>query len=120
MERTDTRVLIVGGSETLRREVENLGRYQVHLAVNRFEAGMLAQQIHPHVVVLETATPDDECLAVCRSIKQTEGLEMTRVVIATGDPAGAGALPPFDDLLPLPYTLGQFSAVVERATDLVT
>ena len=120
LEQTDTRVLIVGGSETLRQELEKLGRYQVHLAVNRFEAGMMAQQTRPHVVVLETATPDPECLAICRSIKQTEGLEMTRVAIATGDPAGAGALPPFDDLLPLPYSLRQFSAMVERATNLVT
>ena len=120
LERTDTRVLIVGGSDTLRRELENLGRYQVQLAVNRFDAGMLAQQMRPHVVVLETATPDAECLAICRSIKQTEGLEMTQVAIATSDPAGAGALPPFDDLLPLPYSLRQFSTMVERATNLVT
>jgi hypothetical protein len=45
---------------------------------------------------------------------------MTRVVLATGDVAGAGAVPPFDDLLDRPYSLQQFAAAVERATNLVT
>src|SRR5512146_2020589 len=44
LEQTATRVLIVGGSEAFRQELERIDRYQVHLAVNRFEAGMLAQQ----------------------------------------------------------------------------
>ncbi len=72
------------------------------------------------MVLLETDLLDEDCLAICRGIKQTEGLEVTRVVLATPDPTAPGALPPFDDLLPLPYTLQQFSAAVERATNLVT
>lgn len=120
LEQTSTRVLIVGGSDAMRQELENLGRYQVSQAVNRFEAGMLAQQLRPHVVVLEADPLGQECLAICRSIKQTEGLEMTHVVLATADPAGAGAMPPFDGLLPRPYGLQQFAAAVERATNIVT
>jgi excisionase family DNA binding protein len=119
LEQAVTRVVIVGGSEAVRQELEKLGRYQVHMAANRFEAGMLAQQVRPHVVVLETDTLDSECLAICLSIKHTDGLEMTRVVLATGDVAGAGAVPPFDDLLPRPYGLQQFASVVERATNIV-
>ena len=120
LEQTTTRVLIIGGSESVRQELENIGRYQVNLAVNRFEAGMMAQQTHPHVVLLETDLVDTECLAICVSIKQTEGLEAARVVLATRDPAGPGAIPPFDDLLDRPYTLQQFAAAVERATNLVS
>jgi excisionase family DNA binding protein len=120
LEETASRVLIVGAAAGLKQELEVRYRYHVHVAVNRFEAGMLAQQLRPHVVVLEAAATDAECQAICRSIKQTEGLEMTRVVLACAGASAGAVIEPFDDVLPLPYQASQLAAAVERATDLLS
>lgn len=103
-------------------ELEATGRYDIRRACNGFEAGMLAQQVRPHVVLLG-AEDLDEASAICRNIKAHAHLSGAMVIAIA-----AGAAEPvqrqriascgFDEVVPRPCTLRQLAAAVARMTDL--
>lgn len=122
LEESTCRVLIadstIGGE--IQEKLQAVDRYTVRLAQNKFQAGMLAQQFHPHVLVLEAGEEPDEAFNICRSVKSTEGLEMTKVILAGAMQihwTGQSAMT-FDDFLPKPYTFEQLVSAVERATNI--
>lgn len=122
LEKSNCSVLIVdmGLTPAMRRDLAALDRYSIHIAANKFEAGVQAQQLRPHLVVLE-AEPIAEAVAICRFIRRTHGLEATKVVL-TG-PTSAMAHQDsrlFDDFLPAPYSAEQLIQLVERSTNLIT
>ena len=99
------------------------GRYSIELAANGFEAGVLAEQLRPHVILLE-AENLDEAAAICRNIKGNVELSQVRVVAMMSNldesrcqqAIGLG----FDGVLAKPYTPEQLARAIEDATNLVT
>ncbi|MDY6914572.1 MAG: helix-turn-helix domain-containing protein [Planctomycetota bacterium] len=100
------------------------GRYKVRSAANGFEAGLEAQQFHPHVIVLDVPSEGDEAIAICRNVKAHPALQAVKVIAVAEGPADRWAerrlAEGFDACLARPYSLKQFVRAVQRATNLIT
>jgi excisionase family DNA binding protein len=96
---------------------------QVLTAANRFEAGVLAQRLRPHAVVLDVDGRCDEAVAICRQIKGSETFGGAVVIAAADHVTDALARrlldEGFDGVLPKPYTPAQLMRAVENATNVV-
>ena len=99
-------------------------RYELRTAENEFEAGVVAQQFRPHVIVLHVTPGDHQATTMCRNIKATATLQSAKVIATiSGCPGHSGASPAaqdFDEVLQKPYSLGALVQVVENATNLIT
>jgi excisionase family DNA binding protein len=107
----------------LARQVNSAGRYDLRVAHNEFEAGMIAQQFRPHVVVVNLPDDPRETLAVCRRIKNADGLEAAKVLAVTATSAAGrqlAATRAFDGSLARPISAGSLLAAVEQATNFMT
>jgi excisionase family DNA binding protein len=86
---------------------------EVRRAGNLFEAGILAQQFRPHVIVLDVGCTDDAA-SFCRNVKENASLASARLVaVARGlTDAKANELMQsgFDACLAKPYTPAQLAA----------
>jgi excisionase family DNA binding protein len=107
----------------LARQVNQAGRYDLRVAHNEFEAGMIAQQFRPHVVVVDLPDDQQETLAVCRMIKNADGMEAAKVLAVTATGAAGRQLAStraFDGFLARPVSAGSLLAAVEEATNFMT
>jgi len=99
-------------------------QYELRAAANEFEAGVLAQQFRPHVIVVALTDGADQAAAMCRDIRSTAALQSAKVIAAAPDltePTRKQLLAGgFDDVLPHPYTVSQLVQAVENATNLIT
>jgi len=103
-------------------QVNSAGRYDLRVVHNEFEAGMMAQQFRPHVVVVDLPDDRQEAQAVCRMIKNADGLEAAKVLAVTGTGAGRHGISPraCDGFLTRPISAGSLLAAVEEATNFMT
>jgi excisionase family DNA binding protein len=98
-------------------------RYRIRTAENEFEAGVLAQQLRPHVIVVDVGLGGDAAREVLRTIRASADIAGAKV-IATGEglndpgrrPAGDGC----DAYLPKPYGLTELVRRIDEATNLIT
>jgi excisionase family DNA binding protein len=113
------RILIVdrNASEALVEKLEEEGRCEVWLAENGFDAGIIAQQFRPQIVILDIDNQIDEALTICQNIKANDQLQEAKVLAATehldektqARLIGSG----FDDSLEKPYSVNQIMQVLE-------
>jgi excisionase family DNA binding protein len=99
-------------------------QYQVRSAANEFEAGVLAQQFRPHVIVLRVTGEPQRAKAFCQDIKSTNSLSSAKVIAAVGG-EGNGVRAEllsvgFDEVLGYPFSVSQLVQAVEDATNLIT
>jgi excisionase family DNA binding protein len=123
-----TRVLIVAvdyeSADALRVALERGFDYQVQVATGVFEAGLLARQNRPHVVLLDTDLPGLNPKEMRQALRSDPELVATRVVAVEAQHCddrvrqrmGEG----FDGCMARPYTLNTVVRVVEEATNLVS
>ncbi|HUT61109.1 MAG TPA: helix-turn-helix domain-containing protein [Phycisphaerae bacterium] len=117
------RILIVSEDvpAELMRAAESSGRFDVQLAGNGFEAGVIAQQFRPHAVVLDVSQDESEVVGICRNIKSSAAFGAARVIAACRDWTeqldrrlkSKG----FEACLPMPFTLADLRDVTERLED---
>ncbi len=92
-------------------------RYDIQTADSGFQAGVLAQQIRPKVVVLDVEQAEDECRAICRNIRESEELQSARVIALGCDEhceLGRNLISSgFDRCLAKPYTPAALVKVIE-------
>jgi len=96
------------------------GRFEVRTAMTGFEAGVEANRFRPDLIVLDYMLPDINGNVVCRTIRQSEELAQTRILIVSGvirqpeidQLLEAGA----DDFIRKPPNVDQ---VIERIVELV-
>lgn len=98
------------------------GRYEVRLAQNGFDAGVVAHQFRPHVIVLDTDMGVSESAGICRNIRQRAELQAAKVIAACS-PAGPDQAQlllaeGFDACLLKPYSARDLVRVVAEATNL--
>ena len=82
------RVLVVAAQEvsTITAALTDNPRLDVRKASNGFEAGVLAQQSHPHVIVIDVpAGLAQEAAAICRNIKSNPEIAAAKVIAAFED-----------------------------------
>jgi excisionase family DNA binding protein len=103
--------------------IENLDSYELRTAENGFEAGVVAQQFHPHVIVISVQEGEAEAAAICQNVKIHAELQSAKVLAAvpeldvntSEDLLGRG----FDGCLAKPYSLRELLEAVEDTTSLV-
>lgn len=96
------------------------GRFEVATAQTGYDAGVLTQQFHPDIVVLDYMLPDINGNVVCKTIRDNPELSHIKILIISGmvNPAEvdklmeAGA----DDFIKKPFNIEN---VIERAIELV-
>jgi DNA-binding response OmpR family regulator len=107
--------------ELIRDHLEADGRFEVRVANNGFEAGMMVKEYHPDVVVLDVMLPDINGREVCQRIRGDESLSDVRVVCISGmveedkisDLMAAGA----NEFLQKPFELDTLVDVMCRQLD---
>ncbi len=109
------RILVMDPAATLEviEAISDSDRYEVRTAGNLFEAGLLAQEFRPHVIVLDVGDGQDAA-GICRNVKEHPALSSARLVAVSAElsPAKAQALleQGFDEFLAKPYTPAQLAA----------
>jgi len=122
-----TRVLIVDDEgeivEMLRDLLAQQTAYDVHVARNGFEAGVGAEKIKPHVILLDINLGDINGREVCRIVRSNPDLQFTKIVAMSGqisDPDGAALLHQgFDGFLKKPFTMQGVIQAIEDAVAVV-
>jgi len=120
------RILILSARppDGLVEAVNASGHYELRVAANGFEAGMMAQQFRPHVVIVDLGEEVDEAAEVCRLVKGASELGAAKVLAAVPDldPHQQRRLHAenFDGCLTKPLTAGRMIAAAEEATNLIT
>jgi len=127
LEGAATRVLIVDRdydtADALRVALETTFDYHVQVSTGVFEAGMLARQARPHVILLDTNLPGLKAREMRNALRADPELVATRVVAVedtpTDDRVDQRITEGFDGCLARPFNLGATVRVIEEATDIV-
>jgi len=104
--------------------INSTGRYELKVASNGFEAGMIAQAFRPHVVVVDIEGDENDAADVCQHIKGAAELTTAKVLAAVAEPdaileqrlTAAG----FDGCIPQPVTARGLIDAAEEATSLIS
>ena len=82
-----TRVLLVDDkpelTATLSEALEKGGRFEVKLAQGGFDAGVIAEQFRPHVILVDIMLEDVNAKRICSVIRESSDLQDTRMVALT-------------------------------------
>ncbi len=120
------RVLLVDpdAPQELIEQLESDGQTELTVAEGGFEAGVLAEQVLPHAVVLSGGLTRAEAGMICRNIKDAPDLRSCRVIVAA-----AGLTEQlrweleregFDGVIARPVSAEQLAAELERLTQTET
>ncbi|MGB2985406.1 MAG: response regulator [Phycisphaerae bacterium] len=118
------RVLIVDDDEAIVEMFTELldrdGRFEVRTASTGYEAGIVTEQFHPDIMLLDFKLPDINGNAVCRTIRSNPSYEHIKIIAISGvadpdeveDLRAAGA----DDFIRKPFDI---NAVIARMSELL-
>lgn len=70
--------------ELIRDALEADGRFEVRVANNGFDAGMIVKEYHPDVIVLDVMLPDINGKEVCQRIRSDPTLDDSRIICISG------------------------------------
>jgi len=70
--------------ELVRDVLEADGRFEVRVANNGFDAGMMVREYHPDVIVLDVMLPDINGKEVCQRVRSDPALDDVRIVCISG------------------------------------
>jgi excisionase family DNA binding protein len=124
---TKTRILIVDDEgeivEMLRDLLSQQPTYDVQVARNGFEAGLSAEKLKPHVILLDINLGDINGRDVCKAIRMNSDLQMTKVLAMSGqltdDEGKALMTQGFEGFIKKPFTIQQVIHAVEDAVAVV-
>ena len=123
-----TRVMIVDDEqdivEVLEKILEDEAKYEVEIAKSGFMAGVAAEKVRPHVILLDMHLRDIDGREVARMVKSSPDLQLTKVIAMSGRMTedelkalvtGGG----FDGYLKKPFHVRQVIQSIEDATAVV-
>jgi excisionase family DNA binding protein len=124
LETGQTRVLILDEEHEfttlLREALKAEGRYVVDLAATIFEAGVLAQRLRPHVIVVEVSLSGLQPKRLCQFLRTHEDLQHVKLIAVSGGMTqGQGAAylqNGFDACLPKPFEVRQLTQSIDQVT----
>jgi excisionase family DNA binding protein len=70
--------------ELLQDALARDGRFEIETASSGYDAGMLTQQFHPDIILLDYMLPDVNGNIVCQTIRKNREFDSTRIVIVSG------------------------------------
>jgi len=124
LESSKRKLLLVDDDEELvdllRDAFERDGRFEIKVANNGFEAGMLVKEFRPDLVVLDVMLPDINGKEVCQRVRSDAALDTVKIICISGmveqdkvaELRAAGA----NDFMQKPFTVDR---LMERACDLL-
>jgi excisionase family DNA binding protein len=119
------RVLVVDDDQAIvdmfTELLERDGRFEVRTAMSGYDAGMVTQQFHPDVMLLDFKLPDVNGNIVCRTIRTQPEFEQMKIIIISGvadpdeieDLKAAGA----DDFIRKPF---EIEYVISRMAEMLS
>lgn len=119
-----TRILIVDDeyemADLLRTSLEREIGYSARVATNAFEAGMLADEFRPHVILFDLGIA--EARAVLRALKSNPDLAATKVIaIGEGEQDGQQYIAyGFESFMAKPFDLRTVVREIELATNVIS
>ena len=70
--------------ELIRDVLEADGRFEIRVANNGFEAGMMVKEYHPDVIVLDVMLPDINGKEVCQRVRSDSALDDVKIICISG------------------------------------
>ena len=70
--------------ELMTKVLEEDGRFEVRVAGNGFDAGMMVKEYHPDLIVLDVMLPDINGKEVCHRVRADPALEDVRILCISG------------------------------------
>src|SRR6202040_2670592 len=70
--------------ELMTKVLEEDGRFEVRVAGNGFDAGMMVKEYHPDLIVLDVMLPDINGKEVCQRVRSDPSLEDVRILCISG------------------------------------
>ena len=122
-----TRVLIVDADQqivdVLKKVLAEQANYEVRTASSGFGAGIECEKFRPHVLLLDAHLADADPVELCRSIKASADLQLTRIIAMssrlTDGQAHQLKTKGFDGYLKKPFQTRQVIETVEDAVAVV-
>lgn len=106
--------------ELIRDVLESDGRFEVRVANNGFDAGMMVKEYHPDIIVLDVMLPDINGKEVCERVRGDASLDDVKIICISGmvekdkiaELKAAGA----DDFMQKPF---EIESLVDRMCQLL-
>ena len=122
-----TRVLIVDDEqdivEVLEKILEDEAKYEVEVCKGGFQAGVTADKLRPHVILLDMHLATVDAKDVCKQVKNSADLQLTKVIAMSGklseDDAKGLLAGGFDGFLRKPFHVRQVIEAIEDAMAVV-
>jgi excisionase family DNA binding protein len=100
--------------------LEEDGRFEIRVASNGFDAGMMVKEYRPDMIVLDVMLPDINGREVCHRVRQDTTLEDVRILCISGmieeDKVQELRLSGADDFLPKPFEIAE---LIDRMCNLL-
>jgi excisionase family DNA binding protein len=106
--------------ELMTKVLEEDGRFEVRVAGNGFDAGMMVKEYRPDLIVLDVMLPDINGKEVCHRVRSDSSLEDVRILCISGmieeDKVQELRLSGADDFLHKPFDIEE---LIERMCSLL-
>ncbi|HLQ47182.1 MAG TPA: response regulator [Planctomycetaceae bacterium] len=70
--------------ELIRDALDADGRFEIRVANNGFDAGMMVKEYHPDVIVLDIMLPDINGKEVCQRVRSDSNLDDVKIICISG------------------------------------
>src|SRR5947209_20611810 len=70
--------------ELIDRALQEDGRFEVRIAANGFDAGMMVKEYRPDLIILDVMLPDINGKEVCHRVRSDPSLEEVRIICISG------------------------------------
>lgn len=122
-----SRILIVDDEqdivEVLEKILEDEAKYEVEVAKGGFAAGITADKVRPHVILIDMHLRDIDGREVAKQVKANPDLQLTKVIAMSGkmsDEEAKGLMATgFDGFLRKPFHVRQVIEAIEDAMAVV-
>ncbi|MBN1845773.1 MAG: response regulator [Sedimentisphaerales bacterium] len=122
-----TRILLVDDkpeiTHSLADALEKDGRYEVRIAQGGFDAGIVAEQFRPHILLIDIELEDINARQICRVIRENSELQDVKMVAITAaltDGEGHALMQQgFDAYLCRPFDVRQVIECIDEALSIV-
>jgi DNA-binding response OmpR family regulator len=70
--------------EMIGKVLDEDGRFEVRIAANGFDAGMMVKEYRPDLIILDVMLPDINGKEVCHRVRSDSSLEEVRIICISG------------------------------------
>src|ERR1700678_1252135 len=106
--------------EMMGKALQEDGRFEVRIASNGFDAGMMVKEYRPDLIILDVMLPDINGKEVCQRVRADTTLEDVRILCISGmieeDKVQELRLSGADDFLPKPF---EIDVLIDRMCSLL-